>query len=258
MRRADDNANLDERQRTVAETGVKALIPIARAARPFLDYVLSALADAGFRRVCLVVAPEHATIRRYYEEQAPPARLRIEFAVQEEPRGTADAVAVAESFAAGDWFLAINSDNYYPAEALRGLRRAGGCAVALFERESMLTGSNIEADRVRQFAVGRIDETGHLEAILEKPDEATLASLEPPLWVGVNCWRFGPAIFEACRRIGPSPRGELEITDAVQYALEVLGEPFRVLKVRAPVLDMTSRGDVASMTEKLAGVKVEP
>jgi hypothetical protein len=44
----------------------------------------------------------------------------------------------------------------------------------------------------------------------------------------------------------------------VQYALEVLGEPFRVLKVRAPVLDMTSRGDVASMTEKLAGVKVEP
>ena len=75
--------------------------------------------------------------------------------------------------------------------------------------------------------------------------------------MGVNCWRFGPAIFEACRRIGLSPRGELEITDAVQYALDVLGEPFRVLKVRAPVLDMTSRNDVASVAEKLTGVKVE-
>src|SRR5512134_1800383 len=94
MRREDAAAALDERQRAAAETGVKALIPIDR---PFLDYVLSALADAGYRQVCLVVAPDHAAIRGYYR-QAGLARLTLDFAVQVEPRGTADAVAAAEEF----------------------------------------------------------------------------------------------------------------------------------------------------------------
>ena len=50
MRHRDDSAWLEDEQAAVAETGVKALIPIDR---PFLDYVLSAAAEAGCRRVCL-------------------------------------------------------------------------------------------------------------------------------------------------------------------------------------------------------------
>lgn len=255
MRRADDTATLDARQSAAAATGVKALIPLDR---PFLDYVLSALADAGYRWVCLVVAPQHDAIREYYVEQSPPQRLHIDFAVQEEPRGTADAVAAAESFAGGDPFLVINSDNYYPLQALRDLRSAQGCATALFEQEAMLAGSNIAADRLRQFAVGKIDERGCLQRVLEKPDQATLASLPRPLWLSMNCWRFGLPIFEACRKIQPSPRGELEIPDAVQYAIDVLGEPFQVVKSRAPVLDLTCRGDIAAVAARLAGVEVHP
>jgi dTDP-glucose pyrophosphorylase len=255
MRRPDDTATLDHRQATAAATGVKALIPLDR---PFLDYVLSALADAGYHWVCLVVAPQHDLIREYYVEQSPPGRVRIDFAVQEEPRGTADAVAAAESFAGGDPFLVINSDNYYPVAALRDLRYEQGCAVALFEQESMIAGSNIAADRLRQFAVGKIDDRGCLQRVLEKPDEATLAALPRPLWLSMNCWRFGPAIFEACRKIHPSPRGELEIPDAVQYAIDVLGEPFRVVTSRAPVLDMTCRSDIAAVAARLSGVEVHP
>ena len=59
MRRGDSSAGLDERQAAVADSGVKALIPIDR---PFLDYVLSRVADAGYRRVCLVIGPEHARV----------------------------------------------------------------------------------------------------------------------------------------------------------------------------------------------------
>jgi dTDP-glucose pyrophosphorylase len=252
MRRADGAAALDEHQRSVAETGVKALIPIGR---PFLDYVLSALADAGYRRACLVVAPDHDAIRQYYDTLQP-KRLRIEYAVQQEPRGTADAVAAAEAFAGPDPFLAVNSDTYYPPEALRRLREQDGLAAALFEQEAMFAGSNISAERIRQFAVGRIDGEGLLARILEKPDQATLAALPRPLWLSMNCWRFGPPIFEACRNIRPSPRGELEIPDAVQYAIDVLGEPFHAVCVRAPVLDLTSRQDVATIGPKLAGVEV--
>ena len=62
---------------------------------------------------------------------------------------------------------------------------------------------------------------------------ATLARLPRPLGVSMNCWRFGPAIFEACRSIRPSPRGELEITDAVQYATDRLGERFGIVWCKA-------------------------
>jgi len=254
MKRADAQAHLDARQEAVALTGVKALIPVGR---PFLDYVLSALAGAGYRRACLVVAPDHHALRSYYQDEVRPRRLSVEFAVQEHPRGTADAVAAAESFAADDPFLVINSDNYYPVEALSRLRREEGFAVALFERESMLSGSNIAAERIREFAVGKIDPRGCLQEIIEKPDPATLAAMPQPLWLSMNCWRFGPAIFRACRAIRPSRRGELELPDAVQYTIDQLGHPFRVVGVRAPVLDLTSRRDVAAVAPKLAGIEVK-
>ncbi len=253
MRRQEADVALDRRQQSVADTGVKALIPVGR---PFLDYVLSSLAAAGFGRVCLVVAPEHDAIRAYYGREAPPQRLTIEYAVQPEPRGTADAVAAAEAFADGDSFLLINSDDYYPARALAALHEGDGSAVALFEMEAMMAEGNIAPERLRQFAVGRIGADGCLERILEKPSEETLASLPRPLWVSMNCWRFRPSIFEACRRIGPSPRGEFEVTDAVQYSIDVLGERFRVFPVRAAVLDLTSRKDIAPVAERLAGVEV--
>jgi dTDP-glucose pyrophosphorylase len=254
MRRSEPGVALDPRQAAVAETGIKAMIPIGR---PFLDYVLSALADAGFRRVCLVVGPEHGPLRDYYGQQVRPRRVTVSFAVQQEPKGTADAVAAAEGFSAGDDFIAINSDNYYPIEALRALREQQGAAVALFDWKAMLAEGNITEERLRRFAVGLADDRGNLKTILEKPDEATLASLPRPVRVSMNCWRFRPSIFTACRAISPSPRGEFEIPDAVQYSMHTLGEPFRVVSVRAPVLDLTGRQDIAAVAEKLAGTKVE-
>lgn len=253
MRRGDDGSQLDQQQAKAADTGVKAMIPIGR---PFLDYVLSSLADAGYRQVCLVVAPDHEVMRRYYTQDVQPKRVEVQFAVQVEPRGTADAVAAAESFAGDDPVLVINSDNYYPLEALELLRKTNGCAVALFEQESMLTGSNISAERIQQFAVGKIDGEGNLQRILEKPTAETLASLRRPLWLSMNCWRFTPAIFEACRKIPLSTRGELELTDAVQYTIDILKQPFRAVKVQAPVLDLTSRRDITAVAERLAGKEV--
>lgn len=254
MQRSDESAVLDAAQAVAADTGVKAMIPIGR---PFLDYVLSALADAGYRQVCLVVGPDHDSIRTYYRDGVKLERISIDFAVQEEPKGTADAVAAAEAFAPRDPFLVINSDDYYPVEALRRLREVTGSATALFERESMIAGSNIPGDRIRAFAVGLANGEGVLRQIVEKPSEEQLASIPRPHWLSMNCWRFGPSIFEACRNVKPSPRGELELPDAVQYAMDELGETFRVVRVRAPVLDMTSRQDVVAIAERLAGVEVK-
>ncbi len=253
MRKSDDSAALSDEQAKIAASGVKALIPIDR---PFLDYVLGALADAGYTQVCLVIGPTHDVLRDYYTK-LPTRRIKIEFAVQPKPLGTASAVQAAEVFCGNDPFVMINSDNYYPAEALRGLRELTGNGVALFHRDSMIHDSNIDADRIQKFAAVELDAAGHMKKIHEKPTEQTLASLGNDIYVSMNCWRFGPSIFQACRDIKPSPRGEYEITDASQYVIDVLHQPFTGLRFRLPVLDMSSRGDIDSVARKLRGGKIE-
>src|SRR4051794_29684188 len=56
MQHSHEDANLTKEQAAVARAGVKALIPVGR---PFIDYVLSSLGDAGYKRVCLVIGPHH-------------------------------------------------------------------------------------------------------------------------------------------------------------------------------------------------------
>jgi len=253
MRKADEQARLSPQQAAVAATGVKALIPIQR---PFLDYVLSALADSGYRRVCLVIGPEHDELRRYYGHELRCQRLQLQFAVQQEPRGTADAVAAAAAFADDEPFLMVNSDNYYPVEALRAMRGLDGPGLPVFSRAGMLAGSNIPADRLLKFAVVETDSDGFMRRIIEKPAPSLVAALPEPVGISMNCWRFDRRIFPACSAIGPSPRGELEITDAVQYAIDQLGVRFRAVLFHAAVLDLSSRQDVAGVAARLEGMEV--
>lgn len=255
MRKTDESAVLDGKQTEIAGLGVKAMIPIDR---PFLDYVLSGLADSGYSEVCLVIGPEHTIIRDYYEVEAPPERIRIRFAIQEKPLGTADAVAAAHPFTGQDHFLVINSDNYYPSEALGALRRLQGPGVALFDRDNLVAGGNVPEERILKFAVAKMDGDGYLERIYEKPSGETVRELGNPLYVSMNCWIFSPAIYRACSGIRPSKRGELELSDAIQYAIEELHEKFRVLTFRAPVLDLSSRSDIAAVTRMLRGTRPNP
>jgi glucose-1-phosphate thymidylyltransferase len=252
MRRADPEAELDVGQEAIAATGVKALIPIDR---PFLDYVLSTLAEAGYRRICLVVGPEHDAVRRYFCEELACELLQIDFAVQREPLGTANALTAAEEWVGDEPFLMINSDNYYPVEALKALRDLTGPGVAVFGWESMIAQGNVPEERLLKFAVVESGPDGLLQRILEKPDPAVLADLQGPWGLGMNCWRFDARIFAACRAIEPSARGELELPDAVAQARSE-GVPFQVLHIEAAVLDLSSRADVASVARLLAGREV--
>jgi dTDP-glucose pyrophosphorylase len=254
MRRPDETASLDAVQDAAASSGVKAMISFGR---PFLDYVLSALADAGLKEVCLVIGPEHGEVRRYYRQTAPPRRLRVAFAIQEEPRGTADAVLAAEEFTAGEDFLVINSDNYYPVPALAALAGLSEPGVVLFEKEELIAASNIPAERIASFAVCVIGADGYLEAILEKPDEKTLAGLGPDPPVSMNCWRFSRGIFAACRRVPLSPRGELELPMAVREAIAA-GMRLKVVRSREGVLDLSRRADIAAVAERLRGITADP
>lgn len=251
MRRADAAASLDRSQAQAADAGVKGMIPIGR---PFLEYVISALADAGIEDVCLVIGPEHDAIRAHFEREVVPRRVRVHFALQREPKGTADAVLAAEAFAGGQHIVVVNSDNLYPVHTLRALRELGAAGVAAFERDALVRLSNIDAARVARFSVIEIDSSGMLRRIVEKPDPGLVASLGSDVFVGMNSWSLPPGIYDACRRISPSARGELELPDAVQLARDELGMSFRVLQFRDGVLDLSSRGDIFTVAERLRGV----
>ena len=132
MRAADADAVLSDQQRQAADAGLKAMMPIG--GRPFLDHVLSSLADAGIRDVALVVAPDHELVRRRYTQEAPPRRLTVSFAVQREPVGTANAVLAAEAWAGAGGFLVLNADNLYPAPVLHALASLDEPALPAFQR----------------------------------------------------------------------------------------------------------------------------
>jgi dTDP-glucose pyrophosphorylase len=247
MRRPDTSAALDRAQTAAAAAGLKAMMPVGR---PFLDYVLAALAEAGYTDACLVVGPEHGAVRQRYLRDARPTRLRLGFAIQARPLGTADAVLAAEGFAGADPFAVVNADNYYPLEALRTLRAMEGAGLAAFWREALIREGNLDLERALRFPVVDADPDGWLARLIEPGDPAAPPGDADAL-VSMNCWRFTTTIFRACRAIRPAPSGELELPEAVRHAVRDLGERLRVVPLRAPVLDLTRRADVAAVAARL-------
>lgn len=255
MRSADARASLTDEQRRAADAGMKAMMPIA--GRPFLDFVLSAIADAGVREVAIVVAPDHEALRRHYGHAARPARLAIDFIVQPEARGTADALLAVEPWAGDRPFLVMNGDNLYPSAVLAGVAALDEPGLPGFDADDLVRSGNIEAARVRAFAIIEVDDRSYLTRIVEKPsaEEAARAPRRP--LISMNCWRFDTRIFDCCRDVAPSPRGELELPVAVGLAVS-RGIPFKVVPARGPVLDLSQRADAAEVTRRLAGVDPRP
>jgi dTDP-glucose pyrophosphorylase len=246
--RAAAEVGLDAESAAIAATGVKALMPIG--GRPFLDHLLHILAGVGVREVVLVIGPEHEALRRYYSTLAT-SRLRLRFAVQERPRGTADAVAAAGVAVGGRDCLVLNSDNLYPAGALAGLLAQPGAALVGYRRSGLARG-NIDPATIARFAIVR-ERDGWLDEVIEKPSDPQRYGGDPML--SMNCWRFTASIFAACAQVQPSPRGELELPDAVRLDLAG-GTRYRVLPCAEPVLDLSSKADIAPLRAALAGTDV--
>jgi dTDP-glucose pyrophosphorylase len=242
---------LDSAQAEMAKRGLKPLIPFAGA--PFIAYVLTALADAGFTDVCVVVSPGDDPVRAWIAA-ARASRLRLHAAVQEEPLGTAHALLAAEPFAGGRDIALVNADNDYPVAALAALRSLPGHGLVGFSRAGLLRG-NITAERLQGYALVDVDTAGSLRNIIEKPSAAQIHATRDTALFSMTCWRFGPDIFDACRSIRPSTRGELELPDAVRSSMAT-GARYEVVTVDAPVLDLSRREDIPAVARSLRGRSV--
>lgn len=243
---------LDPGQLAAAEAGRKALIPFHR--HPFLSHILGALADGGVREVCLVVGPGDDPLRRHYD-RLPTTRLRIDFAVQETPTGSAHALLAAEAFAGPDPVLVVNGDNLYPPDVVAQLVAVEGDGLVGFSAEALSRKANIPPERIAAFALLETGPDGCLRRIVEKPSPEEAAPFGPDPRVSMTCWRFTPGIFDACRRVAPSSRGEYELPDAVRLRVEE-GTCLQVVRSDAGVLDLTRRGDIPAVEGWLRGREV--
>jgi len=255
MKQRDDGAVLSEEQRLAADSGMKSLVPMG--GRPFLDYVLWSLADAGVSQVGLVVAPDHARLHEHYRGTAPPERLRLEFVVQQRPRGTADAVLAAEEWASSHPFLVMNADNLYPTAVLRRLSALQEPGLPVFSRRNLVRTSNISEERVQSFALVTVDADGYLSGIVEKPGAQRFTEAGEHAGVSMNCWKFDERIFAFCRHVPLSSRGEFELPEAVGAALAA-GVKFKTVPARGPVLDLSTRADAGEVERRLSGVTPTP
>ncbi len=259
--RQGDGAGLSSAQAAAAAAGQKGMMPLAGPdgrVRPFLDFVLLHLVEAGYRDVVLVVAPPVAgqadPLRDYYTGVGRPSRIRVHFAVQAEPRGTADAVIAAASVIGELPFVVLNADNLYAVVDLQALRHARGPALPVYTRDRLVAGSGIPAERVGAFALLRVED-GVLTDIVEKPGADAVAAAGGDALISMNCWRGDAALLAACRDVPMSPRGEFEIPAAVRLAIS-RGVAFEALPAQGPVFDLSRQEDVPAVAARLRDVRV--
>jgi glucose-1-phosphate thymidylyltransferase len=192
------------RLQPITHTSAKQLVPVAN--KPVLFYGIEAMVAAGIKQIGIIIAPETGDEIREVTGDGSRFGAEITYIPQAEPLGLAHAVLTAEDFIADSPFVMYLGDN---------LLRDG--IVALTEQfKTNDPDALILLTRVldpENYGVAELED-GKVVQLVEKPKEPkTDLAL-------VGVYMFTSTIFDAAKAIEPSPRGELEITDAIQYLVD--------------------------------------
>lgn len=177
----------------------KSLFPIYD--KPLIYYSLSVLMLAGIRDILIITAPATLAIHQDLLQDGKQWGMRVSYAVQEQPRGIADAFIIGANFIGGAPSALVLADNVY---------YSNGLAALLLEASAQLAGATVFAYRVadpRRFGVVEFDKQGKAVGLEEKP-----AVPKSPFAV-TGCYFYDSEVCDIAANLTPSARGELEITD---------------------------------------------
>ncbi len=213
----------------ITHTSAKQLLPVAN--KPVLFYGLEAIRDAGITEVGIVVGDTARAIQGAVGDGSE-FGLEVTYIQQDAPRGLAHAVLIAREFLGDDDFVMYLGDNFI----------VGGISSLVEEFRVGRPDAQIMLTRVsdpRQFGVAELDAAGEVIGLEEKPrrPRGDLAL--------VGVYIFTRAVHEAAAQLAPSWRGELEITEAIQWLID------NGRKVRSTTITgyWKDTGNVADMLE---------
>ena len=176
----------------------KQLLPIYD--KPMIYYPLSVLMLAGIREVLVISTPEDTPVYRELLGDGGRLGMRLEYKVQDAPRGLAEAFILGEEFIGGDPACLILGDNIFYGQALSDYLRSG----AALTEGAMIFG--IQVKNPRSFGVVEFDKDMRAVSIEEKPEFPKSNYAVPGLYFYDN------KVVEIAKSVRPSARGELEIT----------------------------------------------
>jgi glucose-1-phosphate thymidylyltransferase len=247
------------RLRPITHTSAKQLLPVAN--KPVLFYCLEAIRDAGVTEVGVVVGDTAPAVMAAVGDGSS-FGLEVTYIRQEAPLGLAHAVLVAADYLGDDDFIMYLGDNFI----------VGGITGLVDEFRRQRPAAQIMLTQVpdpRSFGVAELDRAGRVIGLEEKPDQpkSDLAL--------VGVYMFTPAVHEGIQQLKPSWRGELEITEAIQWLIDAdrevsstvisgywkdTGNVADMLEVNRMVLEgMTARseGTVDQASELIGRVVIE-
>ena len=213
----------------------KLLIEVQK--KPFLAYLLDNLLKAGYKELILVVGYKEKMMREFLKEYKYKAKVINQFEILgEKEYGTACPLKCVKTLVGKENFLAVYGDNLYSIKDLK--------AFNINDNYNYIAG--LEHQHPEKYGVLQI-ENGFLKEIIEKPKQF-VGNL-----INTGLYKFTPKIFEKLSQISLSPRGEYELTDAINLLAKE--KKVKVRKIEDYWLDFGSPADIIKLSQFLKNSK---